>query len=570
MNEVVKKNYEKWLNSNVVSKEDKELLKTMSEKDIDDSFFKEIAFGTAGIRGILGPGTNRMNLFTVRRATIGFGLYLKNHYKDDIYVAISHDNRYMSREFTLSTSEILNEMGINTYIFDSLRSTPELSFTVRYKKCQGGVMITASHNPKEHNGYKIYDECGCQLVPNKIKEVIEIINKLGDPLEIEVPKGLKKGKTILVGEDVDGPYCKMVEALEINKNLDKKDFKIVFSPNHGTSYVNAMRVFKDLGYDIIDIKELSNPDPEFTGLASPNPEDPRAFIIPIEVAKKENAELIVMTDPDGDRVGLASKDKNNNFNLMTGNESAALLLDYILMNRTDLDLSKYVVYNTVVSSMIGKAICDYYNVRLESFLTGFKYIGNQIEHYKNIQNGYKFLFGYEESYGCLISDEVRDKDGTQAILLYSEMALYYHKLGIDLKTAYNNLCSKLKKYYKSQLFSIYFEGSEGQNKMNEIMNSLENNPFKEILGNKVTIIENYFKLKRIYLKDNKEEKIENLPYGDLVKFFFEDGSNISIRPSGTEPKCKFYIEVTEEKIDEDKCINKGKTYFEELKKILKI
>lgn len=571
MDQIIKENYEKWLNSPMVSEDDKIKLKKMSSKDIDDSFFKEIAFGTAGLRGILGPGLNRMNLFTVKRATIGFGLYLKNHFKGDIYVAISHDNRYMSREFTLSTSQILNEMGINTYIFDSLRSTPELSFTVRFKKCQGGVMITASHNPKEYNGYKIYDECGCQLVPSKIKEVIEIINNLGDPLLVKVPISNIKGKTNLVGEDVDYPYCKMVESLEINK-LNKKGFKIIFSPNHGTSYVNAMRIFNDLGYEIIDVKELSNPDPEFSGLESPNPEDPRAFLIPIEVAKKEGAELIVMTDPDGDRVGLASKDNNGTYNLMTGNESAALLLDYILMNKISLkeDLSKYIVYNTVVSSMIGKAICDYYSIRLESFLTGFKYIGNQIEHYKNIQNGYKFLFGYEESYGCLISDEVRDKDGTQAILLYSEMALYYHQLGMDLKTAYNNLCMKLKKYYKSQLFNIYFEGSEGQNKMNEIMYKIENDPFKEILGNKVTIIENYFKLDRIYLNDKKEEKIENLPKGDLVKFFFEDGSNISIRPSGTEPKCKFYIEVTDDIADEEKCLNKGEKYFEEIKKILKI
>ena len=572
MNEVTKSNYEKWLNSPVVSSNDKEKLKKMSEEEIDDSFFKEIAFGTAGIRGILGPGTNRMNLFTVNRATVGFGLYLKSKFKGDIYVAISHDNRYMSREFTLASAEILNKMGINAYIFDSLRSTPELSFTVRYKKCQGGIMITASHNPKEHNGYKVYDECGCQLVPSKIKDLIDIIKNLGDPLEVKIPESEVKGKTIMVGEDVDAPYCKLVESIEIDKTLDKKGFKIVFSPNHGTSYVNAMRVFKDLGYEVIPVEGLCDPDPAFTGLLSPNPEDPRAFIKPIEVAKKENAELIVMTDPDGDRVGLASLGKDHEYHLMTGNESAALLLDYILMHKVQdkEDLSKYVVYNTVVSSMIGKAVCDYYNVRIESFLTGFKYIGNQIEHYKHEENGYNFLFGYEESYGCLISDEVRDKDGTQAILLYSEMALYYHKLGMDLVEAYDALCKKLGKYYKSSLFNIYFEGSEGQAKMQSIMNELETKPFKEILGNKVSVVENYFKLSRKNLLTNEESKIENIPIGDLVKFFFEDGSNVSIRPSGTEPKCKFYIEVTSKEINEKESLKKCEAYFEEIKKVLNI
>ena len=570
MNEMALKNYQEWLESVNVSSDDKKVLKEMNEEQIDDAFFKEIAFGTAGIRGVLGPGTNRMNDFTVKRATVGYGLYLKELYKDPIYVVISHDNRFMSREFTLLSADILNKMGINTYIFDSLRSTPELSYAVRYKKCQGGIMITASHNPKEYNGYKVYDDSGSQLVPSKIKRLIEIIGSLGNVLDVKVPSFENQGVNEVLGEDVDDAYCKMVESIVINDLPNKKDFKVVFSPNHGTSYVNAMRVFNDCGYNVVPVEELCNPDPAFGGLLTPNPEDARAFIKPIDLAKEINANLIVMTDPDGDRVGLGTKTKNGEFALMTGNESAAILLDYILENKKarNEDISKYVVYNTVVSSMLGKAVCDYHNVKLESFLTGFKYIGNRIEHYEKQENGLKFLFGYEESYGCLINDEVRDKDGTQALLLYIEMALYYHNKGMDLVEAYESLCKKVGAYYKSELFNIYFEGSEGSKKMQTIMHGLETNPFTNLLGNKVIAIENYFKLTRTNLLTNEVVKIENLPIGDLVKFYFEDGANISIRPSGTEPKCKFYIEVVG--VEKDKAPEELKNYFEELKKVLKI
>ena len=569
MKEIVKENLKRWLESRKVSEEDKKILNSMNEEQLDDAFFKNIAFGTAGIRGVLGPGTNRMNYFTVLKATVGFGLYLKEIYKDcdSISVAISHDNRHFSREFTLESADILNRMGINTYIFDSLRPTPELSYAVRYKKCQGGIMITASHNPKEYNGYKVYDDEGCQLVPSKIARLIEIIDSLEDELNVEVPEVENKGQNYILEDDVDKTYVEEVEKIVIDPSLDKSNFKIVYSPNHGTSYVNAMKVFKDEGYDVYPVLKQCSFDPDFSATLSPNPEDPRAFIEGIKLAKEIGAEQICMTDPDGDRVGLATKLNNGEFALMTGNESAAILLDYIITHKLKKgeDLSNCVVYNTVVSSMLGKAICDYYGVRLESFLTGFKYIGDRI-HYYEVNGGYKFLFGYEESYGCLVSPFVRDKDGIQAILLYSEMGLAYHLKGKNLVEAYDEICNKVGKFYYTELFNIYFEGSEGQAKMNKIMEKLEFKPFTSLNNNKVIIIENYFTLTRKNLLTNESSKILNLPKGDLVKFFFEDGTNIAIRPSGTEPKCKFYIEVCGKNREETK--GKPEIYFEKLKEEL--
>lgn len=549
MTETTHKNFERWMNSPNVSDEDKNILKSMSDAEVDDAFFQDIAFGTAGMRGILGPGTNRMNLFTVRKATVGFGKYLLKKYTGKVSCAISHDNRYMSREFTLESARILNEMGIDTYIFDSLRPTPELSFAVRVQKCSGGIMITASHNPKEDNGYKVYDEEGCQLVPSKIKDLIEIIGTLGDELNVKVPTAKIRGKNNIFDKDIDDLYVTLCESVQVNPDLDKKDFKIVYTPNHGTSYVNAMRVFKDCGYDVHPVLSQCNPDPAFSGTKSPNPENAVSYEEPIKLAKQIDADLICMTDPDGDRVGLACKNRKGEYVLLTGNESAAILLDYIISERKAKgNLPKDpVVYNTVVSSMLGKEICDNYGVKCESFLTGFKYIGDRI-HYYEVNGGPTFIFGYEESYGCLIKPFVRDKDGIQAILLYCEMALWYKKHGLTLDEAYLKLGEKYGQH-KAKLYNIYFKGSEGQSEMKAIMDELEKHPITSLLDNKVKVIENYFKLKRFNLDTKETTNIENLPTGDLIKFIFEDGSNICVRPSGTEPKCKFYIEVIDKDLE---------------------
>ena len=550
-------NYSRWLNSEKVSAEDKEILKNMDDATKDAAFFKDIEFGTGGLRGILGPGTNRMNYFTVKRVTVALGIYLKEFHQHarEKGVAISHDNRHFSREFALECSDILNQMGIKTYLFDSLRPTPELSYAVRYKKCDAGIMITASHNPKEYNGYKVYDETGCQMVPSKIEPLIRIINKLPNELEVEVPHDLKRGEQIILEKEVDDTYVSLCESIQVNPYLDKKGFKIVYTPNHGTSYVNAMRVFKACGYEVYPVENQCKPDPDFSGTLSPNPEDARAFIEPIKLAKQIDADLICMTDPDGDRVGLACKNKDGEYTLITGNESAAILMDYLFSEKKKKGLLSKdgIMFNTVVTSELGKEIATSYGVKTEQVLTGFKYIGDRINYYE-IHNGPTYEFGYEESYGCLPKAFVRDKDGIQAILLYCEMALFYHKQGLNLVDVYNNLGKRFG-HHKNKLYNIYLEGSKGAQKMQEIMNRAIHDPLKQIGGKDVVKFENYFDRKRYYTASRLIEDIQGIPAGDLVKYYLSDNTVVCIRPSGTEPKIKFYIEVVvdDPSVAEAKC-----------------
>ena len=326
-------NYKRWLTSSLVKEQDKEILKKMSEEEKADAFYKNVEFGTAGMRGVLGPGTNRMNEFTVRKATVGFALYLLEKYEDakNAGVVIAHDNRHFSREFTLLSARVLNDFGINAYIFDALRPTPELSFAVRKMNAVGGIMITASHNPKEYNGYKVYDETGCQLVPNKIKRLVEIIESLPSELDVEYTPQRERGKTITLDKSIDDEYVKLVEGIVINKKVKKNNFKIVFTPNHGTAYVNGMRIFNDLKYEVYPLLKQCTPDPDFSATLSPNPEDDRSFIEPIKYAKEIGAKLIVMTDPDGDRCGLAGIDKNGEYHTYTHNGIFAGLFHYFIL-----------------------------------------------------------------------------------------------------------------------------------------------------------------------------------------------------------------------------------------------
>ena len=536
-----KENYLRWLNSSRVSEQDKEILRNMNQEQIDDAFFKDVEFGTAGMRGVLGPGTNRMNNFTVRKATVAFAKYLLELFPNakEEGVVISHDNRHMSREFTLLSAETLNDFGIKTYIFDALRPTPELSFAVRYLKACAGIMITASHNPKQYNGYKVYDETGCQLVPDKIKRLLEIIDELPNELEVEYEKAAKRGENILLDNKVDDEYVRLVESIAINRDLDKSNFKVVFTPNHGTSYVNSMRIFKDLGYRIYPVMSQVAPDPDFSGTLSPNPEDPRAFIEPIKLAKEIDADLIVMTDPDGDRVGLGYKAKDGSYQTLTGNQSAALLMDYIFAQKKEKGtLSKDgVMYYTIVTSSLGRDVAEHYGVKVEEFLTGFKFIGNRIDYYEKLGHGPKFEFGYEESYGCLIAPFARDKDGCQAILMYCEMALYYFLKGMRLDEAWDDL-SKRFGYHQDLTYSMEFFGSEGQAKMDNLMNTLHNDPFIEINGLKVVQVDDIEKSVRLTKQSTSPI---NLPKSNVVKLYLEDGSIVTVRPSGTEPKVKFYI-----------------------------
>ncbi len=536
-----KENYLRWLNSNRVSAQDKEILRNMNQEQIDDAFFKDVEFGTAGMRGVLGPGTNRMNNFTVKKATVAFAKYLLELFPKakEEGVVISHDNRHMSREFTLLSAETLNDFGIKTYIFDSLRPTPELSFAVRYLKACAGIMITASHNPKQYNGYKVYDETGCQLVPDKIKRLLELIDELPNELEVEYEVAKQRGENILLDNKVDDEYVRLVESIAINRDLDKSNFKVVFTPNHGTSYVNSMRIFNDLGYKIYPVMSQVDPDPDFSGTLSPNPEDPRAYIEPIKLAKEIDADLIVMTDPDGDRVGLGYKAKDGSYQTLTGNQSAALLMDYIFAQKKAKGTlsDNGVMYYTIVTSSLGRDVAEYYGVKVEEFLTGFKFIGNRIDYYEKLGHGPKFEFGYEESYGCLIAPFARDKDGCQAILMYCEMALYYFLKGMRLDEAWDDL-SKRFGYHQDLTYSMEFFGSEGQAKMDKLMNTLHNDPFIEINGLKVVQVDDIEKSVRLTKQSTSPI---NLPKSNVVKLYLEDGSIVTVRPSGTEPKVKFYI-----------------------------
>ena len=560
--------YRRWLNSDKVSELDKELLRKMNQEQIDDAFFKNVEFGTAGMRGILGPGTNRLNEFTVRKATVGFAKYLLEKYKDakEQGVVISHDNRHMSREFTLQSARVLSEFGIKTYIFDSLRPTPELSFAVRYMHAIGGIMITAIHNPKEHNGYKVYDETGCQLIPDKISRLVDIIGELPNELEVEYTPVDKPAQIITLDIEVDDEYVKLCESITLNNDLDKKGFKIVFTPNHGTSYVNAMRVYKDLGYEVYPVLKQCDPDPDFSGTLSPNPEDQRSYIEPIKLAKELNAQLVVMTDPDGDRCGLAFRDRNNEYQTLTGNQSAAMLIDYLFKTRKEMGLlhDNGVMYNTIVTSSLGEKVAAAYGIKTEQFLTGFKFIGSRIDYYEKLGDGPFFEFGYEESYGCLIAPFARDKDGIQAILMYSEMALYHYRHGKTLDMVWEELGKRFG-YHEDKCFSIMFEGSAGANQMKTLMTNLRSNPFLEINGKKPYKVSDY--LRSVTREGNKEDAID-LPKSDVIKLYYEDGSTIAVRPSGTEAKIKFYIGVVEDSLA--KAQARPASLYEELKKALNI
>ena len=543
--DIIEKNYERWINSSLVSEEDKETLRKMNEEEKSDAFYRDVEFGTGGMRGVLGPGTNRLNYFTILKATVGFGMYLLNKHKDAKRrgVVISHDNRYHSRDFTLESSMILNKMGIPCYIFDDLRPTPELSYAVRYTKAVGGIMITAPHNPKQYNGYKVYNEYGCQLVPSEIKPYLDILASLPNELDTKIPEDEVAAETKVLGQEVDDSYVAKVEGIQIHPELDKKDFKVVYSPQHGASYESAMRVFQDLGYDIHPVASQCVHDPAFGATLSPNPEMAESFIESLKLAKEIGADLCVMTDPDGDRCGLAYLSSKGTYERFTGNQSAALLMDYIFGERKKMGIlsPNGVMYDTIVTSDLGRKIAKSFGIASESFLTGFKYIGDRIDYYEALGKGPHFEFGYEESYGCLVAPFVRDKDGVQAILLYTEMALFYHLKGIPLDVAYENLEKKYG-YHETMTDSVYFEGPTGAKEMMDIMSNLHREAPKEVYGNKVAVVEDYKKRLRLDVSSGVATAL-TLEEAEVVRLIFEDTSWIAIRPSGTEPKCKFYIEV---------------------------
>lgn len=533
--------YNRYLTEPTLSDELKEELRQMSDEEINDAFYRELEFGTAGLRGVLGPGSNRLNIYVIRKATVGFAQFLLGKYgwkAKTNGVVISHDNRLCSREFAVEAARTLSSYGITSYLFDSLRPTPELSYAVRKAKAMGGIMITASHNPKEYNGYKVYDKNGCQLLPNDIVPLVNIIQNLGFELNVRRGKDPNPGQILILDESYDENYRRGVRQIQINKGLDKSNFKIVFSPQHGTAYENGMKLLNHLKYNVIPVKEQCSPDPYFTNTKTPNPEEKEAYDLSIIYAKEHNADLILITDPDGDRIGIAFLNSKGEYQLYTGNQTGALLIEYILSQRQKLGTlpENGVIFNTIVTSTLGKKIADEYNVKTESLLTGFKYIGSRIHYYSKTKEK-TFIFGYEESYGYLLSPFVRDKDSLQAMVIIAEMVNYYRLQGLRLDQVMDNI-SKKHGYHSDVLYSIFFKGQTGAETMRTIMSNLHQHPLKEVAGLKVIAVEDYLYLTRTSGED--EEYIENLPSTNAVKYFLEDGSTIAIRPSGTEPKCKFY------------------------------
>lgn len=518
--------YNLWLNYENLDPSLKEEMLNMTEKEKEEAFTNDLEFGTGGMRGILGAGTNRLNKYIIKKATYGFGEYLLGQ-NPKASCVIAHDNRHMSKEFALETAKVLASMGIVAYLSNDLRPTPFLSFATRKLGATGGIMITASHNPKEYNGYKIYDADGCQLTPKYADMVIDNINKINDYFEIRTEKNQELIKYI--DEDVDNAYVEMVKNVSIN-NV-KKDLKIVYTPLHGTGSVFGPRILTEEGYDIHCVEAQMVHDPNFSSVKSANPEEADAFIESINLGHKIGADLLLATDPDADRVGIAVK-HNGEYVLLNGNQTASIVLNYILSTSKKLPENGY-VFTTNVSSSLPVAIAKKYNMNVNIVLTGFKFIGEKA---KEIEGKGTYVFGFEESYGCLLSDEVRDKDAMQACLIIAEAACYYKEQGKTLVDALNDIFEEYG-YYKEGLVNISLKGLEGSKKINEIMNFFRTND----INVKGIVTKEDYKLQEAYT--NGETSKIDLPKSNVIKYILDDDSWFVLRPSGTEPKLKVYFGV---------------------------
>lgn len=513
-------------------------LESMNEKELEDAFAIDLEFGTGGLRGVLGAGTNRMNIYIVAKATLGFGRYLlkQSEVAGAKGVAISHDNRHQSKEFARISAEVLSSLGFRVFLFEELRPTPELSFAVRHFNCIGGIMITASHNPKEYNGYKIYDETGCQLVPKDADKVIAEINQIEDYFNIETSKNHELIQYI--GKDVDEVYINEVKKIILRPNL-KKDFKLVYTPLHGTGQVFAPQVLQSVGYDVVPLDCQMTNDPDFSGVKTSNPENKEAYDEAIELAKEIGAKIVLATDPDADRLGIAVE-HNGEYVLFTGNQTAALVLDYILKTRKELGTlpEDGYVFTTNVSSTLPVAIAKKYGMKVEITLTGFKFIGEKAREMEKGKGTY--VFGFEESYGCLISDCVRDKDSIQAILMLCETAAYYREKGMDLVDALNQIYEEYG-YYKEGITNISLKGLEGAAKIRRIMDFFRSTDIA-LKGFKILAKDDVkLGLKTDFVKDTTS-KID-LPSSNVIKYYLNDNMWFVLRPSGTEPKLKVYYGV---------------------------
>ncbi|MGE6377420.1 phospho-sugar mutase [Peribacillus muralis] len=543
--------YTKWAGYQNLNGELRVLLEEMErdEAKLEDAFYKDLEFGTGGMRGEIGAGTNRMNLYTVRKATAGLAQFITSFGEKakEKGAVIAYDSRHKSPEFALEAAKTLGTFGVKAYLFDELRPTPELSFAVRELNAFAGIVITASHNPPEYNGYKVYGEDGAQLTPNAADQVISYVNGIESELDIQIEEveALKeKGLIEIVGEELDAAYNRELLTVPENAELAEEiDVSIVFTPLHGTANKSVRRALKSLGYQNLHIvKEQELPDPDFSTVKSPNPEEPAAFEMAIELGNRVEADLLIATDPDADRLGIAVKNESGQYVVLTGNQTGALFLDYLLAQKKEKgDIpTNGVVLKTIVTSEIGRAIAKSYGLPTVDVLTGFKFIAEKIRQY-NETGQHSFLFGYEESYGYLIKDFARDKDAIQAAVFAVEVCAYYKKQGLTL---YEGLLNVFEKYgfYLEGLRSLTLKGIEGAKQISGILNQFRENPPAQIAGSRVIIVEDYQSSKKRTLPSNAEELIE-LPKSNVLKYFLEDGTWVCLRPSGTEPKIKFYFGV---------------------------
>lgn len=544
--------YKKWCEDSSFDEETKKELISIKDnkEEIEDRFYKELEFGTAGLRGIIGMGTNRMNKYTVGKATQGLANYILEQGTQDKGVAISYDSRKMSDEFSIQTALILNANGIKTYLFDSLRPVPELSFAVRELKCTAGIMITASHNPPKYNGYKVYWDDGSQIVAPRDKDIINKVRAISDFKEIKLitkEKAIEKGLFNVIGKEMDDKYIETLKKHILNPEIVKEqgeDLKIVYTPLHGTGNTIVERLLSELGFkNVYVVPEQAKPDGNFPTVDYPNPEDKKAFKLALELAEKIDADVVLATDPDADRLGIYAKDaKTGEYMPYTGNMSALLIAEYRISQMKEKNIlpKDGMFITTIVSSDLAKAISDYYKLETIEVLTGFKNIGAVMK--KAEENKDKtYVFGFEESYGCLIGDYARDKDGIAAVMSLCEAAAYYRAKGITLWDQMNNMYEKYG-YYKEDQVSIVLEGSEGAEKIKEMMTDMRNKDIKQIGNYKVLVFKD---IDRDYIKNMEtgEENRSGLPKSNVLYYELENNAWCCVRPSGTEPKIKLYFGV---------------------------
>lgn len=564
--------YLRWLDSNVVDSKTKEELKSITdEKEIEDRFYKNLEFGTAGLRGIMDAGSNRINIYTIAKATQALAQYLNKH-EASPSICIAYDSRNRSEEFAQEVASVLAGNKVKVYLYEALRPVPMLSYAVRHMETSAGVVITASHNPKQYNGYKVYGSDGGQITDQAAEEILNYMEScdIFDGVQrMPLEEAQQEGLLEYMGEKMDESYYEKVESLVIRKDLVKekaKDLSIIYTPIHGSGNIPIRAMLKRLGFSNVSIvPEQELPDGDFPTVSYPNPENKEVFNLAIELAKEVSPDLIFGTDPDCDRIGVLVKMDDGEYTVLTGNQVGVLLTDYILGARKEKNLlsEKDTVIKTVVSTTMVDAICKAYGSQVMDVLTGFKYIGEKIKEFNKTKSN-NFVFGFEESYGYLAGDFVRDKDAVIASVLVSEMALYYQSQGKNLYEALQDLF-KEHGYYKEGQVALEMKGKDGQEKIVKIISSLRENPPESINGVAITQIEDFQLSKLTQLETGKTQKID-LPQSNVMKFTLADGSWLVVRPSGTEPKMKVYIAVTD--IDDQKSDEKLQEFTDASLKVI--